>query len=269
MTATPIPRTIALTFYGNLDLSYLDELPPGRQKIKTWVVPKQKREPAYDWIRKKINEGDQAFIICPLIEESESETLSSVKAAKSEFIRLQKKVFPKFKLGLLHGRMKGKEKEAVLTKFRQNKLDILVATPVVEVGIDIPNATIMLIEEANRFGLAQLHQLRGRVGRGEKQSYCLLFASKLPPKALKRLKALEKDLDGAQLAEIDLKMRGPGEIYGTKQHGFPQLKIASFSDTGLIKKTRQAVLEIFPQLKELPLLQERLEKDKIEAVEPN
>jgi ATP-dependent DNA helicase RecG len=269
MTATPIPRTIALTLYGDLDLSHIDELPPGRIRIKTWVVPREKRQAAYDWIRKQIKSGDQAFIICPLIEESQSETLASVKAVKTEFERLQKEVFPKLKLDLLHGRMKAREKDQVLAKFRQGKIEILISTPVVEVGIDIPRATIMMIEEANRFGLAQLHQLRGRVGRGKKQSYCLLFSEKTSRLALKRLKSMEKSLRGAELAEIDLKMRGPGEIYGTRQHGFIKLKVASFSDLELVQETKKAVQKIITSLSLYPRLQEKLKEDTIRSVEPN
>jgi ATP-dependent DNA helicase RecG len=198
LTATPIPRSVALTLYGELDLSYIDEMPKGRLKIKTWLVPAEKRQAAYEWIKKQLKK-DQFFIICPLIEESLVETMLSVRAATTEYQRLQKEIFPKSRLGLLHGRLKSKEKEKVLGDFRQNKLEILVATPVVEVGIDIPNATIMMIETAERFGLAQLHQLRGRVGRREKQSYCLLFSES--DKSQNRLKALETIYNGAELAE--------------------------------------------------------------------
>ncbi|MFH0863737.1 MAG: ATP-dependent DNA helicase RecG, partial [Candidatus Gottesmanbacteria bacterium] len=225
MTATPIPRTVALTLYGELDLSFLDEMPHGRIKIKTWVVPSEKRIAAYEWIKTKVkNTREQAFIICPLIEESE--TLTTIKAATKEYDHLQKEVFPDIRLGLLHGRLKSKEKEMVLDKFRRGDLDILIATPVVEVGIDIPNATIMMVEGADRFGLAQLHQLRGRVGRANLPSYCLLFSEAKSH----NLKAMEKINIGAKLAELDLKIRGPGEIYGTKQHGIPDLKAASLSD---------------------------------------
>ena len=239
MTATPIPRTVALTLFGDLDLSFLDEMPKGRIKIRTWVVPQQKRPAAYDWIRKRV-EGtkEQAFIICPLIEESE--TLATVKAVTSEFAFLAKTIFPELKLGLLHGRMKAKEKEEIIKAFRQGELDILVATPVVEVGLDIPNATIMMIEGAERFGLAQLHQLRGRVGRSNLESFCLLFTENPGQEVIKRLKFMETKNIGRELAEIDLARRGPGEIYGLRQHGFPDLKIASFSDLGLIERTRQS-----------------------------
>lgn len=270
MTATPIPRTIALTLYGDLDLSVLDEMPPGRQTVKTWVVPNQKRKAAYEWIKKEIKKNkSQAFIVCPLIEESSFETLQSVKAVTTEFKKLQKKVFPHLKLGLLHGRLKADEKTKTLIKFKERKIDILVSTPVVEVGIDIANATMMIIEGAKRFGLAQLHQLRGRVGRGKKQSYCLLFSGHQGRKSFKRLRALERINIGSQLAEMDLKIRGPGEIYGAHQHGFFKLKVASFSDEELIEKTKQAAENIYDQIKLYPRLQERLKEYTIKNIEPN
>ncbi len=264
MTATPIPRTVARTILGNLDLSILATIPDGRKKVKTWVVPNEKREKAYHWITNQINEhSSQTFIICPLIEESE--TLATVKSAKAEFDRL-KSVFGKFRLGLLHGRMKAKEKSSVLEDFRKNKIQILVATPVVEVGIDIPNATIMLIEAADRFGLSGLHQLRGRVGRGELQSYCLLFTENSDERTLKRLKAMETTHSGPILAELDLSLRGPGELFGTRQHGIPELKIARFSDSELISETRKAVYSLVrrdPNLSSFPLLREKLEESTI------
>jgi len=268
MTATPIPRTIALTLYGDLDLSVIDEMPPGRMKVKTWVVPPVKREAAYEWIRKHVkNTDEQAFIVCPLIEESE--TLKSVKAVTVELEGLSKKVFPDLRLGLLHGRLKSKEKDEVVEKFRQGNLDILVSTPVVEVGIDIPQATIMMIEAAERFGLAQLHQLRGRVGRGKKESYCLLFTETPIGRPLQRLKAMEKSHIGMELAEIDFKIRGPGEIYGTAQHGFPDLRVASFTDLELIQKTRQAAEETVGKLSKFPVLQEKLKQFTQASIAPN
>lgn len=268
MTATPIPRTIALTLYGDLDLSYLNELPKGRKLIRTWLVPEEKRNGAYDWIRKQLKEhNSQAFIICPFIEESEN--MQTVKAASVEFDRLQKEVYPDLKLGLLHGKLKAKEKDQVLSDFRDKKYDILVATPVVEVGIDIPNATIILIEASERFGLAQLHQLRGRVGRGDKQSYCLLFTSATSPKTITRLKAMETSQIGAELAELDLKLRGPGELYGTAQSGVRQLKIASFSDFPLIQKARDEAKLYLPKLSEYPALQEKVKEITIQKVSPD
>lgn len=262
MTATPIPRTIALTLYNDLDLSVIDEMPVGRLKVKTWVIPETKRKKAYEWISKRVKDTqEQAFIICPFIEESE--TMSTVKAATKEFANLQKETFPDLRLALIHGRIKSKEKDKILAEFKEGKYDVLVATPVVEVGIDIPNATIMMIEGSEHFGLAQLHQLRGRVGRSNLQSYCLLFTENEVPPIIKRLKSLEKTDIGMELAEIDLKLRGPGEIHGTAQHGFADLRMASFGDLTLIQKTRaaaQTVLELNPALKN------KLEKYKIEGV---
>jgi len=275
MTATPIPRTIALTLYGDLDLSILDEMPIGRKQVKTWLVPPEKREAAYRWINSQLLAlNSQLFVICPFIEESES--MQTVKAASKEFENLKNEVFKNLpggeaglKLGLLHGKMKAKEKEDILGKFRDGKIDILVATPVVEVGIDIPNATIIVIEASERFGLAQLHQLRGRVGRGDKQSYCLLFTESKNPETLARLKALEKHNFGAELAELDLRLRGSGEIYGTMQHGRRMLKVASFSDFELIQKVRSTAEKIFPQLKNYPRLLEKLKSINLKKISPD
>src|SRR3989338_4318886 len=222
MTATPIPRTISLTLYSDLNLSLLDQMPQDRLPVKTYVVPLDKRQAAYEWIIKKIKDSrksrqEQVFILCPFIEPSES--LVSIKSAKAEYERLKNEVFKGLKLGLLHGRLKSEEKSAVLRKFKNKEIEILVATPIVEVGIDFPDATIILIEAADRFGLAQLHQLRGRVGRGNIQSYCLLFSDSTQQKALDRLSALTRYSIGQKIAEYDLKLRGPGEFFGTVQHG--------------------------------------------------
>ena len=258
MTATPIPRTIALTSYGDLDLSVLTEMPKGRQKITTWVVPNQKREKAYEWMKSQITKlKSQIFIICPLIEESEVETLADVKAVTTEYIKLGS-VFPNFKLGLLHGKLKHGEKEKILNEFRDGKLDILVSTPVVEVGIDIPGATIMVIEAAERFGLAQLHQLRGRVGRSDAKSYCLLFSNFHSGNAYQRLKAMETMHSGFELAELDLKMRGPGEIFGTAQSGFPLLKVASWNNYILIKKAKDLAEEIVKNPNKYPKIDKKI-----------
>ncbi len=259
MTATPIPRTVALTLYGDLDMSVIDEMPVGRQKVKTYLVPEKKRQDSYKFIAKKVAAGDQVYIITPLIEASE--TLITVKAAKVEFEKL-KKVFPTFSLDLLHGRMKGADKDAVIKNFRSGQTDILVSTSVVEVGMDNPNATIIVIEGAERFGLAQLHQLRGRVGRGEKQSYCLLYTSNFSSDESRRLKYLETTFDGLKLAELDLKIRGSGEIFGTMQSGRFEFKIASFSNITLLEKTRQAAKELLvidPTLDKHPLLKAKLQ----------
>jgi len=241
MTATPIPRTVALTFYGDLDLSTLTEIPAGRQRITTWVVPPEKREGAYGWIDSQITDHDsQVFVVCPLIEESKKETMKDVKAVTAEYKKLTR-LFGKLKVGLLHGRLKAEEKTKVIKRFRNRDISLLVTTPVVEVGIDIPNATIMVVEAAERFGLAQLHQLRGRVGRGLSKSYCLLFTESPSEKALKRLNAMRQNLSGFELAELDLTLRGPGEIFGLRQHGIPDLKIASWRDIDLIKKAKEVV----------------------------
>ena len=263
MTATPIPRTIALTFYGDLDLSTLTELPKGRKPIKTWTVPPQKRKSAYKWVREQIEKQQaQAFVIVPLIEESEKETMKQVKAATSEYKAI-KKTFPDLSIGLLHGKLKVKDKNIVINSFKKGSIDILVSTPVVEVGIDVPSATIMLIEAAERFGLAQLHQLRGRVGRGEKDSYCLLFAETKSPKIQARLNALKKTMSGFELAELDLKLRGPGEIFGTKQHGFPELRIASWQDAELIKMTKSLAQQVLKNPKRYKKLSSRFNKNQI------
>ncbi len=268
MTATPIPRTIALTLYGELDSSYLIDMPKGRKSIKTWLVPNEKREGAYKWIEKEvITNKSQVFIICPFIEQSEN--MQTVKAATLEFERLQKEVFPHLKLAMLHGKLKAKEKDSILTAFREKEFDILVATPVVEVGIDIPNATIILIEGSERFGLSQLHQLRGRVGRGEKQSYCLLFTDSTSENSILRLKAMETMSQGAALSEFDLKMRGPGELYGTRQSGTRMLKIASFSDTELLDEAKRAAVRIFPELKNHEALKRKVDSLIISHVNPD
>ncbi len=240
MTATPIPRTIAKTLLGNMDVSVLNEMPKGRRTVKTWIVPPTKRTAAYDWIRKQ---PGQVFIICPLIEASD--TLTEVKAVKEEYEKI-KKIFSA--VGLLHGRMAAAEKTRVLDNFRKKKIMVLVATPVVEVGIDIPNATIMVIEGADRFGLGQLHQLRGRVGRGDQQSYCLLFTQTDDEKTLIRLKSLETIHNGPDLADVDLKLRGPGEVFGTRQHGMPHFKIASFTDMATMNEAQEVLHHLPPAL---------------------
>jgi ATP-dependent DNA helicase RecG len=244
MSATPIPRTLALSIYGDLDLSTLDEMPPGRQEIKTvWLRPGE-RERAYAFVRNQVEKGRQAFVICPLVEESDK---IEAKAAVTEHERLEGEIFPDFKLGLLHGRMKADEKEAAMRSFYAGETDILVATSVIEVGIDVPNSTVMLIEGANRFGLAQLHQFRGRVGRGEHKSYCLLLADNLSDDAEDRLTALEKSNDGFILAEKDLEIRGPGEFLGQRQSGIPELQLASLMDMEMLEIAREEGQRLFAE----------------------
>ena len=242
MTATPIPRTLALTLYGDLDLSVIDQLPPGRQMVKTkWLKPEQ-RDSAYAFIRRQVASGRQAFIICPLVEESE---IVQARAAVAEYQRLSEEVFPELRLGLLHGRMSADEKDRVMRRFRSGELDILVSTPVVEVGIDVPNATVMLVESADRFGLSQLHQFRGRVGRGTEPSYCMLLAQNPSEIGRERLDLIEKIQDGFQLAEEDLKLRGPGEFFGTRQSGLPDLRMAKLSDVALLELARSEAIKLF------------------------
>jgi ATP-dependent DNA helicase RecG len=242
MTATPIPRSLELTLWGNLDVSVIDEMPPGRKPVLTRLILPTERERAYSFVRSQVEKGRQAFIICPLVEESAK---IEARAAVGEYKRLQKHVFPDLRLGLLHGRLKGEAKEATMARFAQGELDILVATAVVEVGIDVPNATVMLIEGANRFGLAQLHQFRGRVGRGEYASYCLLVSDSSSPEAQERLQAVEATNDGFVLAQKDLELRGPGEFLGTRQSGFPDLKLANVTDLRLVEAAREAARRFF------------------------
>ena len=260
MTATPIPRTLALTLYGDLDLSIIDEMPPGRQQIETrWLFPTE-RERAYSFIRAQVEQGHQAFIICPLVEESDK---VEAKAAVEEYERLQKHVFPAYKLGLLHGRMKSDEKDQVMAAFARGELNALVSTSVVEVGIDVPNATVMLVEGANRFGLAQLHQFRGRVGRGQHASYCLLLADSTNAGSDERLKAIESTHDGFVLAEKDLELRGPGEFFGTRQSGLPDLKVAQLADVKLLELAREQAQKLFESDPTLSAPEHRLLAQKV------
>jgi len=293
MTATPIPRTLALTVYGDLEISILDEMPKGRKKIITEIVSSENRKKIYDFIRSQIKKGQQVFVICPLIDPSdyleacpvrkneiskqsnlskknqrdtfqfyqETEFSNGVKSATQEYEKLSQKIFPDLKIGLLHGRLKSNEKEKVINEFKKKKIDILVSTSVIEVGIDVSNAAVMLIEGAERFGLAQLHQFRGRVGRGEDQSYCFLFTDSSTKKTAQRLKAVLESENGFELAEKDLKIRGPGEFYGVRQSGLPDLAMANLSDLDLIQKARQESEEILKEdseFKKYPLLAEKL-----------
>jgi ATP-dependent DNA helicase RecG len=261
MTATPIPRTIALTIYGELNLSVIDEMPVGRLPVKTFVVPKEKRLAGYQWIKKQIQKkGVQVFIVCPLIEESTKETMSSVKAATKEYEYLKSKIFPELKIGLLHGKIPGKKKDQIMTDFKNKQYDILVSTSVVEVGIDISNANIIMIEGAERYGLAQLHQLRGRVGRGKEQAYCFVFTETDNKDIQDRLNYFARNNSGLKLAEYDLQNRGPGNIFGTKQHGYVDLKIALLNDYKLIEQTKRGV-DYFTKkysVEDFPILKKRL-----------
>ncbi len=265
MTATPIPRTLALALFGELDISIINELPTDRKKIITKVVPKEKRQDAYNFISEEINKKKQIFVICPLVDPSDKLELKSVS---EEYQRLKHKIFPKKKIQMIHGKLKSKEKETIMQDFMDRKFDILVSTSVVEVGVDIPNATVIIIEGAERFGLAQLHQFRGRVGRNNFQSYCLLFTTTSDKEQSQRLKAMEKFNNGFELAKIDLKLRGSGDFYGTAQKGFPELKIANLLDYNLMNQAKieaEKLINKDSNLKNYPILKEKYKnwKDKI------
>ena len=252
LSATPIPRTLSLVIYGDLDVSVIDELPPGRTPVQTFVVGEDKRQRMYGFVRKLVGEGRQAYIVCPAVEEGEDEG-AGLKAATTYAQGLQTEVFPDLRVGLVHGKMKPREKDAVMTSFAGGELDVLVSTTVIEVGVDVPNAALMVVENADRFGLSQLHQLRGRVGRGRHQSYCVLVTSTRNPDSRARLKVLTRTTDGFQIAEEDLKLRGPGDFFGQRQHGLPQLRIADLAgDMRVLKEAQlaaQALLERDPGLK--------------------
>ena len=238
MTATPIPRSLALLLYGDLDVSIIDEMPKGRKEVQTRLVESQNRQKAYDFILQQVHKGRQVFVVCPLIEDSVVN--AEKKSVMSEYKKLNEKVFPNLNIDFLHGKLKAEEKEKIMNDFQSGKTNVLVATSVIEVGVDIPNATVMMIEGAERFGLAQLHQFRGRVGRSIHQSYCFLFVEQYMPKAMERLKFFEKNNNGFRLAEKDLEMRGPGEVYGMAQSGMMNLRLAKLTDAKIIKKAREA-----------------------------
>ncbi len=242
MSATPIPRTLALLIYGDLDVTVLDELPPGRTPVETYLVGEDKRQRMYGFVRKHVMEGRQVYIICPAVEEGEGMDLKAVTAYAKD---LQERVFPDLRVGFVHGKLKSGEKEAVMSAFSGGTLDVLVSTTVVEVGVDVPNATLMIIENADRFGLSQLHQLRGRVGRGKWQSTCVLVSSNRAPETRERMKYFCSTTDGFKIAEKDLELRGPGDFFGARQHGLPTLKAADFAgDTRLLKEAQQAAGEV-------------------------
>ena len=242
MTATPIPRTLALTVYGDLDITTMKELPAGRPPVSTYWVEEQRKEKVYNFVKEEVLKGRQAYIVCPRIEKGEKNGFASAKAM---YEYLQKEIFPDLKLALMHGRLKGREKEKLMRDFNGNKINILVSTVVIEVGIDVPNATVMVIEDADRYGLAQLHQLRGRIGRGEHKSYCILLSNPKNENARKRLEAFEQLQDGFELAEEDLAIRGPGEISGTRQHGLPEIRFGDIvADRDILELARREAFEL-------------------------
>lgn len=252
MTATPIPRTLALTAYGDLDLSVIHELPPGRKAVKTRYLPRSSRDRAYDFARQMIKLGQQAYVVCPLVEESEKQDL---QAAITLYEELHNSIYAEFSVGLIYGRMKAGEKEMIMQRFKSGEIQVLVSTTVIEVGVDVPNASVIIIEHAERFGLSQLHQLRGRVGRGSHQSYCILLADARTEEAKRRLKAMEKSNDGFELANEDLAIRGPGDFWGVRQHGLQDLKIASLiRDIDLIRLSIEVAGHLEPELIQSPIM---------------
>ncbi len=261
MTATPIPRTLALTLYGDLDISVIDELPKGRKAVATYWISGRQKNQAYEFIREQVKKKRQAYIVYPLVEKSEKLAVASAIENK---MRLQNEIFKDFKVGLIHGRMSAKEKEHVFIDFKARKIDILASTTVIEVGIDIPDASVMLIENAERFGLAQLHQLRGRVGRSQITSYCILSSDTQSPEASRRLKTMTATTDGFEIAESDLEIRGPGEFFGTRQHGLPELKIANLAkDIGLLESSREEAFKLVTQDPTLSKPENRVLKDSL------
>ena len=264
MTATPIPRTLALSIYADLDVSLLDEMPPGRKRIETKIIPPKERHLAYEFIRNKIEAGDQVFVICPRIEPRELTQKgflrAEMKSVKEEYKKLKEKIFPEFELGIMHGRLAPKVKEETMRRFKDGKYKILVSTSVIEVGVDIPNATIMVIEGAERFGLAQLHQFRGRVGRSEKQSYCFIFPGAYSAMVFKRLKALTETKSGFELAEYDLEFRGPGELSGKRQWGISDIGMEALRNLKMVEAARTEAKNIIEEktLDQYPLLSEKI-----------
>ena len=252
MSATPIPRTLALIIYGDLDVSVIDELPPGRTPVETYVVREDKRARMYNFVRRLVGEGRQVYIICPAVEENTEGTMQNVewegdgpaldlKAVTTYAKKLQTEVFPDLRVDFLHGKMKPREKEAVMAAFAAGETQVLVSTTVIEVGVDVPNAALIIIENAERFGLSQLHQLRGRVGRGKHQSYCVLITNTHSVEAMQRLRTLASTADGFKISEEDLKLRGPGDFFGSRQHGLPQMKLADLAgDMRLLSEAQES-----------------------------
>ena len=268
MSATPIPRTLALIIYGDLDVSVMDELPPGRTPVKTMLVGEDKRERMYGFVRRQVNEGRQVYIVCPSVEENgggwEDGPGMDLKAVTAYAAQLRERVFPELRVGFVHGRLKAKEKEEAMAAFSAGELDVLVSTTVIEVGVDVPNASLMIIENAERFGLSQLHQLRGRVGRGKHESFCVLVTASRSDTARERLRALCATNDGFQIAEEDLRLRGPGDFFGQRQHGMPSLKVADLTcDIALLHEAQQAAADLLardPELSGCPETARRLEE---------
>ncbi len=264
MTATPIPRTLALILYGDLDISIIDELPPGRQKIDTFAVTRNLEERVNNFIKKELSEGRQAYIVCPLVEESEN--MDGLKSVTEQF-EYYKNVFEGFNVEILHGKMKPKEKDEIMTRYKNGEINVLISTTVIEVGVDVPNATIMVIENAERFGLAQLHQLRGRVGRGKFKSYCILKYESKSDVVRQRMEIMQKSNDGFVISEKDLELRGPGEFFGTRQHGIPEFKIANlFTDLPLLKEAQEASKELISKDVNLILEENLALKQKIDKL---
>ncbi len=266
MTATPIPRTLAIILYGDLDISIIDKLPPGRQKIDTYAVDKHMESRVNEFIRKELSKGRQAYIVCPLVEDSEVMDLKSVE----ERFEYYKTVFSEFNVGFLHGKMKSKDKNEIMSNFKEKKIDVIISTTVIEVGVDVPNATMMVVENAERFGLAQLHQLRGRVGRGKEKSYCILKYDSKSDIVKERMNIMQSTNDGFVISEKDLELRGPGEFFGTKQHGIPEFKVANlFTDMQILKEAQKTANEILEEDINLVKPENQAIKDKINKLFAN